>query len=340
MPQSPDNSVGGKAGTKLQERTTRRKFLENAIKVAAVYGVASVVNDDLLNRSGLLRQAWNVLPVRDKRSNSPNQEITTDQSVTSQETAPKETDSIITDIEQRLGIRLLPLREAYELNDMQFNELDRKEFADVLPMRWDYERAAMVEKFYGFLPKFFHEPDGNGNPLVLTLTNFAEGINAAGVYMTGSPLNLLRLDYDAFSPQNEKYAFEVLTHESIHHMQDLGYSRLDQQIPMIFQKDIREFCRDTIATLDTIPISQNQDEEYLFSLLLFGVQHVVGQTNSKEPRSDTSELEAILGQYYIRGREKFVTTLSKIYGEKANDLYAYMRDSIFGGEEYSVFPLE
>lgn len=91
-------------------------------------------------------------------------------------------DEVIRGVEDRLSVRLVSLREAYQMLGVPFDEHDTKEFPQTLPMRWDHERALMLEEFFGYLPEYFHGPDGDGDPLVITLTNFPEHYSAAADY--------------------------------------------------------------------------------------------------------------------------------------------------------------
>lgn len=255
----------------------------------------------------------------------------------SAEKVPQENDPYITTIASRLGVKLLSLRQAYDLMGIPFNELDTKEFADVLPMRWDHKRAELLEECFGYLPTFFREKDGNGDPLIITLTNFGNN-SIAGDYFMNATHKFMRLDIDSFSPDNPEGALEMLTHESVHHLQDLGYSRLNSMMPQLFKKDINKFCSDTIAWLDEQ--SDTPSEAFFLGMLRYGVQDTLSEEDPTRPRTNTTEFEAVLSEFYIHGTDFFLTHLGKIYGRKADDLYRYMRDYIFGGYEYEQFPID
>ncbi len=253
-----------------------------------------------------------------------------------QNSFPEQEDLFIKDMEERLGIRLVGIREAYALLGVEFNEYNTEEFNNVLPMRWDHERAMMVENFCNLLPDFFHEPDGNGHPLIIALTNFAENSNVAGNYTQDGLQNLIRLDYDQFHPYVPALSMSIFTHECIHHLQKMGYSRMDQCIRNVFKQDVHTFCDNTVKKMEELDkegIQWNTE-------LRYGVQGMDDKSNLLEIRSDSLEFEATLGQIYLHGHDVFIQDLSVLYGEKAEDLYAYMRDSIFGGKEYDEYPVD
>lgn len=247
-------------------------------------------------------------------------------------------DLFLKNIENRLGIQLITLPEAYKALGKKFDPGNTAEFGNLLPMRWDHERAAMVETFFPSLPEFFREKDGHGNRLMMTLTNFGDNCSCAGEYHPTD--NLIKLDFDNFQPGDQRQAFELLTHESVHRMQDMGYSRLDEYIKKIFHRDVKKFCTETVAWLDTQKAT-TPDEQFVFDNLRYGVQDLLGIKERNAPRDKTNELESSLAELYVHGNDFFVNGLTTAFGQKnAQALYEYLRDYIFGGKEYEKFPIE
>lgn len=262
------------------------------------------------------------------------EDIRTNRNSLKSESLPLSENPTIKGVEERLGIRLASLREAYDMYGIPFNEHDENEFNSILPMRWEPEQALLIEKCFSVLPDYFHEPDGNGDPLVITLTNFPEHKYALADYFIGGPINLMRIDYDQFSPDNLELALTIVSHEGIHYLQDLGYSRIDQKINELFQKNPSEFCKQVVSTMDEL-----EDSGTFYNLgLRYGVESVGSEDSMPQPRTNLYEFEARLGELYLHGPDEFINQMAVLFGDKSYDLFIYTRDYLYDGRVYNKHP--
>ena len=85
----------------------------------------------------------------------------------------------VNQIAERLGVNLVGIREAYRLKGVPFDEKNAKEFGANLPLKWDVERARLLEELFYQLPEYFREPDGDGEPLTISLTDFGTDCECA-----------------------------------------------------------------------------------------------------------------------------------------------------------------
>jgi hypothetical protein len=312
----------------MSRRHSRRDILQKASRIGtgaavagtSLYGYGSLLSD-LLNRTNPIEEVQDTLGVYRGPEHYPFSE-----------------DTKIREIEERLNIRLVSQFQAYELLGVEFNEFDSVELAQMQPIRWDSDRAKLVEDSFKHLPDFFHEPERSGAPLLITLVNsgerspgFSADYNSRG--------NLVRLDVDNFTTERPKDALHTITHESIHRLQDMGYSRIKDEVRRVFNKDFEVFAKDTLTWLENVPEGRTEEQKAFLGLLRYGVQDKSDTPENVIPRKEHLEFEAVLGQFYIQGFDVFMSFYGQVYGDKAEDLYRYMRDRVFGGQEYDRFPL-
>lgn len=150
----------------------------------------------------------------------------------------------------------------------------------------------------------------------------------------------MRLDFDYFTPQNRESAFHIQTHESIHHLQKLGYSRIEGVINKKFKMKPEEFCTMTLDRLSEVADEGILLDDHFSGMLTYGVAEWNEDKRELNPRDHYVELESVLGESYTFGYEYFMWNTEALFGkEKAEELYLYMRDEIFGGQEYEQSPV-
>lgn len=246
-------------------------------------------------------------------------------------------DAYIREVEEQLGVRLLSTKNAYEIASIQ---MDGKKDN----LEWDHDRVDLLRRCFSVLPDHFRKKDDQNMPLSLTLSHFRPDeptdVLYAGSYYPGLKDNLIALSYSSFVPQDPMGSLSILTHESVHFMQDSGRSKLQAVVQENVGLSASEFCRFVSQSIMSFEREYPSAAPHVLGRLRYGVENPEEDILSeKRIRDNFVELEAVLGEVYLSGKEVFVDSISPLLGKDiAYMLYRYTKNVPFRQVEYDKYP--
>lgn len=227
-------------------------------------------------------------------------------------------------IEERYGIEILDLREAYEYLNEPFDLNDKNEFGDDPPAEWPPRKIEFLGDLIARFPEKLVRPV-EGESLKFALTDFGLNCSCEASHQSG----LILLSNEDFKSRNSIESFKTLSHELSHWddyklgnslwpkaMEILGYPTFEQAGEHFLPKIERAYQE------DKIPFDIYFNFNYAFK----------GLDNSG--LSDPSELIGELGETYSGGNSYFMQ-LRYIFGKnRATQFYDLAKNEIFYGWEY------
>lgn len=242
----------------------------------------------------------------------------------------------IQEISNALGVNLISTHDAFEIAPVN----------NVINYSWDIESATLLRNCYSVLPSHFRKRDGNNMPLSIALGTErvvnASGTVEIGQYFPGLKDNVMVLAKSSFRPDMPQASLRLLTHENIHFLQDSGRSKLESVLEENHDwNSIRNVCSFIHASIekyrDDYPNELNEAAEPLQYAAIDPRKEDHGE---EKIRDNAVELEAVLGQVYLYGKDVFLNDIAAILGDDmAHTFYRYTKNIIFKQKEYESFPL-
>lgn len=235
--------------------------------------------------------------------------------------------------EEKYGIEILDIREAYGRVRLPFNPYNTEQFGNRPPTRWEEDQIKLLDELLSDLPEYFYKP--HDDKLEFTMTDYGEGCPCAGTFRENVPnilSALITLDYDSFQRSDRDRAFKLLTHELAHRVDiDLRERGLGNKAVDILGFETFEEARNHFMPIlkekhDGGDIDTNMHHELNYGFM--GIKN--------EGLNRPSEFIAELAEIYVGGRGEFMGMASLFGEDKTNSFYEFMRDNVFEGREYAV----
>ena len=239
--------------------------------------------------------------------------------------------------------------------------------------RWSGPTLSMLEEFLPLLPAHFYQTKEDGRKIQITLTNFPSGADCYPFgFDAGKEYCRAEVSYRDFHPNLWKEAFVDLTHELVHVasptkplnpdsapkdwvLTSPWYTKLGSILGNTFDNTRRalygnvqmkrSLLSNEVTTLEkTYSLDQNlsldEQKELFYRRLEYGLGYDAGGTGkSLRQRTLPEEFFAVLGEYYVHGKQYFLSMYSEIVpAETAKQLYEFTKSDIFRGREYQAFP--
>lgn len=230
------------------------------------------------------------------------------------------------EVEEKFGVKLVTLKEFYAQNPHKIP----KQRAGFGPKEsWDLSYLKLAEEVLNILPSHFYQPDETGKRLTIILSNRS--------HLGDKEDNSLFLDGKFFRPDDRHRALQALAHELIHSITPVEIS---------FDPTINKQSAWFDKIYQILGGAYSQPPEALSAQLL----EQAGQSNVKLANPDTllgrmnyainwdypNELVAILGEFYLLGKDYFVESLDPYIGqEQREELYRFIKEEVFRGREYA-----
>lgn len=240
--------------------------------------------------------------------------------------------------------------------------------------KWDVPTLSMLKEFLYLVPSHFYQKREDGREIIIVLATYS---SEASCYPFGFAAEFgpctADINHSKFNTSHKKEAFSFLTHELIHTITPAvvinpNAPRTDweslspwyDKLKQIMGGDINQI-RDRLynliqdkrnnlgknvtdinrrLTLDQ-DLTEEEHEELFYRRFEYGLGYYPGGKGSKiKERTNPNEFLAVLGEYYIHGKDYFI----KLYGELldthiAKELYQFVKNDIYRGKEYLAFPI-
>lgn len=264
------------------------------------------------------------------------------------------TDELKSRIEQKFGVEIRTLEEAYREDGLMFPPANSNAYRNI--RGWDYDRLALLETVLETVPNHFYEPDAEGKK-----TRIIAGIRGTRCPLGDKTGNFIGVGA-TFDPKSPVNSFREAAHEFIHLKTPndscdpvlspdiVWFKKVDAILGAPF-KDLRDvleqrrkddqdrFIRSIGGTItrkdgDTFmsykaSSQEEKDRVDAYSSLQYGIV-----------RSETpEEFISTMGEMYVYGKKHFLDVYSGLLSpQQAGELYAFMREDVFRGKEYEMFP--
>ena len=298
---------------KSTKKTPKDYTSRNALLRKTGLVAASFVLGATMTKGGLLN------PEHTNNDTDQNQPALTVDSIRSES-------DIESQVEQRFGISILDVREAYRFLNREFDPYDQSELGNRPPTIWDEAQLELLQDLLPRYPESMYGMHGN-TEMNFALTDFGENCHCAGEY---HHQGLILLSDEDFRENKADWPGEVLSHELAHNKDLFVLERkLWPQVNEILGYESFSEARNYYMEKMNKIVKNDPDFNSVKYWLNYGF---MGKDD--KGLDDPMELVAVLSQLYARGPEKFMQ-IEKLFGkEKTDKFYETIKVNIYDGWVY------
>lgn len=238
-------------------------------------------------------------------------------------------------IEQKYGIEILDIREAFRVLGINFDIYDENQLGDRPPTRWSEDQIKLLDELLSKLPPNFYTPKGEA--LNFSLTDYGKECPCAGTFHENRPnlRHALVLLSDAnFRRDKGDWPIHLLTHELAHRVDiDVLDGKLWPKVNEILELDSFSEAKDKYVPKLGEVEKAIEGLDSIKSKLNYGFLGIDNQG-----KNEPTEFIAVLAEIYIDGPEEFAKIGEFLGTDRTQKLYELLKMEMFEGMEYESKP--